>query len=98
MIDKLTFPYYGRPFYSGFSCLKYQLNISTYRIFSYHPPTGTDTEKVVIREMLNANDPVKNMILSMSDLHLDCDWSKGMHDRLLEFMTKLASVTEVLRI
>lgn len=52
-------------------------------------------EKVVVREMLNANDPVKNMILSMSDLHLDCDWSKGMHDKLFEFMTKLASVAEV---
>ena len=63
--------------------------------FSYHPPSGTDMENVVVREMLNANDPVKNMILSMSDLHLDCDWSINMHDRLYEFMTKLASVAEV---
>ena len=63
--------------------------------FRYHPPTGTDVEKVVIREMRNANDPVKKVILSMSDLHLDCDWSKGMHDRLYQFITKLASVAEV---
>ncbi len=45
--------------------------------------------------MLNPTDPVKNMILSMSDLHLDCDWSKNMHDRLYTFITKLASVAEV---
>ena len=63
--------------------------------FSYHPPSGTDIENVVVREMLNANDPVKNIILSMSDLHLDCDWSKNMNDRLYAFMTKLASVAEV---
>ncbi|XP_078381781.1 uncharacterized protein LOC144664495 isoform X2 [Oculina patagonica] len=62
---------------------------------SYRPPTGTDTEKVEVREMLNPTDPVKNMILSMSDLHLDCDWSKNMHDRLYTFITKLASVAEV---
>lgn len=31
----------------------------------------------------------------MSDLHLDCDWSKNMHERLNAFITKLASVAEV---
>ncbi len=68
-----------------------------YRLFyfSYRPPLGTDAEKVEVREMLNPTDPVKNMILSMSDLHLDCDWSKNMHDRLYTFITKLASVAEV---
>ena len=45
--------------------------------------------------MRNANDPVKKVILSMSDLHLDCDWSKGMHERLYQFITKLASVAEI---
>ena len=67
----------------------------TYLCFSYHPPTGTDAEKVEVREMLNPSDPEKNMILSMSDLHLDCEWSKNMHDRLRTFITNLASVAEV---
>lgn len=52
-------------------------------------------ENVVVREMLNANDPVKNTILSMGDLHLDSVWSKNINDRLYEFMTKLASVAKV---
>ena len=63
--------------------------------FSYHPPSGTDVEDVVVREMLNANDPVKNIILSMSDLHLDSDWSTNINGRLYKFMTKLASVAKV---
>lgn len=69
--------------------------IELFSTFSYHPPKGTDAERVEVREMINPNHPMKNKILSMSDLHLDCEWSKNMYDRLNSFITKLASVAEV---
>ena len=62
---------------------------------SYQPPTGTDAEKVVVREMPNPSDPMKNILISISDLHLDSEWSKNVYDRLHGFITKLASVAEV---
>ncbi|XP_022797350.1 uncharacterized protein LOC111335634 [Stylophora pistillata] len=62
---------------------------------SYHPPKGTDIEKVEVREMQNPSDPAKNIIVSMSDLHLDSYWSKNMHERLSTFLKKLGSVAEV---
>lgn len=69
--------------------------IDAFDTSSYHQPNSTEAEKVEVREMINPSHPVKNKILSMSDLHLDCEWSKNMDERLFTFITKLASVAEV---
>ena len=62
---------------------------------SYNPPLGTDLEKVVIHEMPNPSHPKKKLIIVMSDLHLDSEWSQLIEERLLDFITDLASVAEV---
>ena len=62
---------------------------------SYHPPTGTDVEQVVVREMPNPSDPVKNVIICMSDLHLDSQWSEGIKERLAAFMEQLQRMAKV---
>ena len=62
---------------------------------SYHPPAGTDVEQVVVREMPHPNDPVKNLIISMSDLHLDSQWSEGIKERLARFMEQLEVMAKV---
>ena len=62
---------------------------------SYHPPAGTDVEQVVVREMPHPNDPVKNLIICMSDLHLDSQWSEGVMERLATFMEQLEIMAKV---
>ena len=62
---------------------------------SYHSPAGTDVEQVVIREMPNPSDPVKDVIICMSDLHLDSQWSEGIKERLAGFMEQLQNMAKV---
>ncbi len=64
-------------------------------ISSYQPPAGTDVEQVVVREMPRPNDPVKNLIICMSDLHLDSQWSEGIKERLVGFMEQLKNMAKV---
>ena len=64
-------------------------------LFSYHPPAGTDMEQVVVREMPHPNDPVKDVIICMSDLHLDSQWSEGIKERLTGFMEQLQNMAKV---
>ncbi|KAL9984027.1 hypothetical protein ACROYT_G006282 [Oculina patagonica] len=61
---------------------------------SYQPPAGTDAEQVVVREMPRPNDPVKNLIICMSDLHLDSQWSEGIQERLVGFMEQLKNMAK----
>ncbi|XP_078359087.1 uncharacterized protein LOC144643643 isoform X2 [Oculina patagonica] len=56
---------------------------------SYQPPVGTDVEQIVVREMPHPNDPVRNLIICMSDLHLDSQWSEGIRERLAAFIEQL---------
>ncbi|KAL9984021.1 hypothetical protein ACROYT_G006275 [Oculina patagonica] len=61
---------------------------------SYQPPAGTDVEQVVVHEMPQPNDPKKNLIICMSDLHLDSQWSEGVKERLVGFMEQLKNIAK----
>ena len=52
-------------------------------------------EVITVREMINPNDPVKNMIISMSDLHLDSIWCHKEGQRIVKFINDLTKMSKV---
>lgn len=59
------------------------------------PVTERHEEGIFIREMINPNDPVKNVIISMSDLHLDSIWCETETERIQKFITELVTLAGV---
>ena len=45
--------------------------------------------------MINPNDPVKNLIICMSDLHLDSVWSEKENERIQSIITYLSEISKV---
>ena len=52
-------------------------------------------EAITVREMINPNDPVKNVIISMSDLHLDSIWCHKEGKRIVTFINDLTKISKV---
>ena len=52
-------------------------------------------EGVSVREMSNPNDPEKNVIVSISDLHLDSIWCKKENERIKTFIRDLSKIAKV---
>ena len=52
---------------------------------------------MIVREMKNPNDPVKNIIISVSDLHLDSIWCKKENERIRKFIRDLVAVAKVIK-
>ena len=52
-------------------------------------------EVITVREMVNPNDPVKNVIISMSDLHLDSIWCHKEGQRIIKFINDLTKISKV---
>ena len=50
---------------------------------------------ITVREMINPNDPVKNAIISMSDLHLDSIWCHKEGQRIVKFIDDLSKIAKV---
>ena len=50
---------------------------------------------ITVREMINPNDPVKNVIISMSDLHLDSIWCHKGGQRIVKFIDDLSKIAKV---
>ena len=48
-----------------------------------------------MREMDNSNHPERNVIISMSDLHLDSIWSKNENNRIQTFLKDLVKLAKV---
>ena len=48
-----------------------------------------------MREMDNPNHPERNVIISMSDLHLDSIWSKNENNRIQTFLKDLVELAKV---
>ena len=48
-----------------------------------------------MREMDNPNHPERNVIISMSDLHLDSIWSKNENYRIQTFLKDLVELAKV---
>ena len=48
-----------------------------------------------MREMDTPNHPERNVIISMSDLHLDSIWSKNENERIQTFMKDLVELAKV---
>lgn len=51
-------------------------------------------EVITVREMINPNDPVKNLIISMSDLHLDSIWCHKEGQRIVKFINDLTKISK----
>lgn len=50
---------------------------------------------ITVREMINPNDPVKNVIISMSDLHLNSIWCHKEGQRIVKFIEDLTKISKV---
>ena len=61
----------------------------------YDPSSDSHGEGVTVREMDNPNHPERNVIISMSDLHLDSIWSKNENERIQTFMKDLVELAKV---
>lgn len=59
------------------------------------PETERHEEGIFVREMINPNDPVKNVIISMSDLHLDSIWCETETERIQKFIRELVTLAGV---
>jgi len=61
----------------------------------YNPQGDGLGERITVREMINPNDPVKNAIICMSDLHLDSIWCKKENERIQTFIKDLSKIAKV---
>jgi len=61
----------------------------------YDPSIDSHGEGVTVREMDNPNHPERNVIISMSDLHLDSIWSENENERIQTFMKDLVELAKV---
>lgn len=52
-------------------------------------------EGVSVREMSNPNDPEKNVIVCISDPHLDSIWCKKKSERIQTFIRDLSKIAKV---
>lgn len=52
-------------------------------------------EVITVREMINPNDPVKNVIITLSDLHLDSIWCLKEAERIAKFIEDLTKISKV---
>ena len=59
------------------------------------PSIDSHGEGVTVREMDTPNHPERNVIISMSDLHLDSIWSKNENERIQTFMKDLVELAKV---
>lgn len=50
---------------------------------------------ITVREMINPNDPVKNVIITLSDLHLDSIWCLKEAQRIVKFIEDLTKISKV---
>ena len=50
---------------------------------------------ITVREMINPNDPVKNMIIVISDLHLNSIWFQKEEERFVKFINDLTKMSKV---
>ena len=50
---------------------------------------------ITVREMINPNDPVKNVIITLSDLHLDSIWCLKEAERIAKFIEDLTKISKV---
>lgn len=51
-------------------------------------------EVITVREMINPNDPVKNVIITLSDLHLDSIWCLKEAERIAKFIEDLTKISK----
>jgi len=50
---------------------------------------------ITVREMINPSDPVRNVIISMSDLHLNSIWCHKEGQRIVKFIDDLTKISKV---
>lgn len=50
---------------------------------------------ITVREMINPNDPIKNVIIVMSDLHLNSIWCHKEGQRIETFIKDLMQISKV---
>ena len=50
---------------------------------------------ITVREMINPNDPIKNVIIVMSDLHLNSIWCHKEAQRIEKFIIDLMQISKV---
>ena len=64
-------------------------------VLSYNQHDDGLEEMIIVREMINPNDPVKNAIIVMSDLHLNSIWCHKEEQRIKAFIEDLAKISKV---
>ena len=61
----------------------------------YNQHNDGSEEMIFVREMINPNDPVKNVIIAMSDLHLNSIWCHKEEQRIKTFIDDLTKLSKV---
>ena len=64
-------------------------------VFRYDQSEDGLEEVITVREMINPNDPVKNVIITLSDLHLDSIWCLKEAQRIVKFIEDLTKISKV---
>ncbi|CAH3174456.1 unnamed protein product [Porites lobata] len=73
---------------------KPNVNVPLKKESRYDPSIDSHGEGVTVREMDNPNHPERNVIISMSDLHLDSIWSKNENNRIQTFLKDLVELAK----
>lgn len=60
----------------------------------YNQHNDGSEEMIFVREMINPNDPVKNVIIAMSDLHLNSIWCHKEEQRIKTFIDDLTKLSK----
>ena len=69
--------------------------ISVCLVLRYDQSQDGLEEVITVREMINPNDPVKNMIIIISDLHLNSIWFQKEEERFVKFINDLTKMSKV---